>query len=161
MEEQIAIERILETENLTDGLEDDDAQWLLDWGIAQVHGLIDGIEDDDLAGAKVNALMAVMRRLNQIAADREVLSVDVLSGEIRDFAKLYPKAFGKQPHIAKINTATYTHTAEIIRNQTPLDAIQTMLALVIPAPPKPPAKPVTRRMPDDPDNPNSSSSHRV
>jgi hypothetical protein len=155
VEEQIAIDRILETENLTDGLEDDDASWLLDWGIAQVHGLISGIEDDDFAGAKVNALMAVMRRLNQIAADREVLSTEVLSGEIRDFTKLYQKAFGKQPHIDKIDNAAYTHTAEIICHQSPLDAIQTMLALVVPTPP--PAKPVTRRMPDDPDNPNSSS----
>lgn len=152
MEEQLAIDRILETENLTDGLEDDDANWLLDWGIGQVHGLINGIEDDDLAGAKVNALMAVMRRLNQIAADREVLSIEALSGEIRDFAKIYPKAFGK---VRQIDNAAYTHTAEIIRSQSPLDAIQTLLALVTPA------TPVTRRMPGDPGNPNSSSSYRV
>jgi len=36
MDRQTAIDRITETENLTDGLEDDDANWLLDWEIA--HG---------------------------------------------------------------------------------------------------------------------------
>jgi hypothetical protein len=31
MDRQTAIDRITEPENLTDGLEDDDANWLLDW----------------------------------------------------------------------------------------------------------------------------------
>src|SRR5262249_5634933 len=70
MDRQTAIDRITETENLTDGLEDDDANWLLDWGIAQVDGLVTGIKDEDEAGEKLNQLMSVMRTLNQIAADR-------------------------------------------------------------------------------------------
>jgi hypothetical protein len=54
MDRQTAIDRITETENLTDGLEDDDANWLLDWGIARVDGLVTGIADEDAAGEKLS-----------------------------------------------------------------------------------------------------------
>jgi hypothetical protein len=53
MDRQAAIDRITETENLTDGLEDDDANWLLDWGAAQVDGLVTGIKDADAEGESV------------------------------------------------------------------------------------------------------------
>jgi hypothetical protein len=85
MDRQTAIDRITETENLTDGLEDDDANWLLDWGIAHVDGLVTGIKDEDAAGKKLNQLMAVMRSLNQIAADRAAKPSDALAADIRAF----------------------------------------------------------------------------
>ena len=49
MDEALAIERITETEKLTDGL-DDDANWLLQWGTSRVGGLIAGIADEEAAG---------------------------------------------------------------------------------------------------------------
>jgi hypothetical protein len=94
MDRQTAIDRITETENLTDGLEDDDANWLLDWGIAHVDGLVTGIEDEDAAGKKLNQLMSVMRTLNQIAADRAARPPDALAGDIRTFLERYQQAFG-------------------------------------------------------------------
>jgi hypothetical protein len=94
MDRQTAIDRITETENLTDGLEDDDANWLLDWGIAQVDGLVTGIKDEDAAGEKLNQLMSVMRTLNQIAADRAAKAPDALAGDIRTFIERYQQAFG-------------------------------------------------------------------
>jgi hypothetical protein len=94
MDRQTAIDRITETENLTDGLEDDDANWLLDWGIAQVDGLVTGIKDEDAAGEKLNQLMSVMRTLNQIAADRAAKAPDALAGDIRTFLERYQQAFG-------------------------------------------------------------------
>lgn len=94
MDRQTAIDRITETENLTDGLEDDDANWLLDWGIAQVDGLVTGIKDEDAAGEKLNQLMSVMRTLNQIAADRAAKPTDALAGDIRTFLERYQQAFG-------------------------------------------------------------------
>jgi hypothetical protein len=94
MDRQTAIERITETENLTDGLEDDDANWLLDWGIARVDGLLAGITDEDAAGDKLNQLMAVMRSLNQIAADRAAATPDALAADIRTFLARYQQAFG-------------------------------------------------------------------
>jgi len=69
MDRQLLIDKILETENLTDALEDDDANTLLDWGIAQVDALIKGDTDEEIAGDKINSLMHLMRGLNQIAGD--------------------------------------------------------------------------------------------
>lgn len=94
MDRQTAIDRITETENLTDGLEDDDANWLLDWGIARVDGLLAGVTDEDAAGEKLNELMAVMRALNQIAADRTAKPPDALAADIRTFLERYQQAFG-------------------------------------------------------------------
>jgi hypothetical protein len=94
MDRQTAIDRITETENLTDGLEDDDANWLLDWGIAHVDGLVTGIKDEDAAGEKLNQLMSVMRTLNQIAADRAAKPPDALAGDIRTFLERYQQTFG-------------------------------------------------------------------
>jgi outer membrane biosynthesis protein TonB len=94
MDRQTAIDRITETENLTDGLEDDDASWLLDWGIAHVDGLVTGVEDEDAAGEKLNQLMSVMRTLNQIASERAAESPDALATDIRTFLERYQQAFG-------------------------------------------------------------------
>jgi hypothetical protein len=94
MDRQTAIDRITETENLTDGLDDDDANWLLDWGVAQVDGLVTGIKDEDAAGEKLNQLMSVMRTLNQIAADRAAKPPDALADDIRTFLERYQQAFG-------------------------------------------------------------------
>ena len=95
MEEQAAIDRILETENLTDGLEDDDANWLLDWGINLAPGLIGGLDDEELAGTQVNRLMAVMRKLNTLVADRQARPAEELSGLLADLASSYRLAFGQ------------------------------------------------------------------
>lgn len=94
MDEQAAIDRILETENLTDGLEDEDARWLLDWGINYVPALIGKLSDEDAASAKVNQLMAVMRKINQIVADRQDATAEDLADPITGLAGAYAQAFG-------------------------------------------------------------------
>jgi hypothetical protein len=94
MDKQAVIDRILETENLTDGLEDEDAHWLLDWGIHKVPILIDKLPEDDAAGAKLNQLMAVMRKINQIVADRQDAAAEDLAEAITDLDKAYAQAFG-------------------------------------------------------------------
>jgi hypothetical protein len=94
MDKQAAIDRILETENLTDGLEDDDAKWLLDWGIGFLPALIGELEDEDAAGAKVNELMAVMRQINQIVADRNATSPEDLADAVVALAEAHARAFG-------------------------------------------------------------------
>ncbi len=132
MNEEMAIERITETENLTDGLEDPDANWLLNWGIGYVRDLIGGIEDDERAGAKINALMAVMRKLNQITADRTVKPANALASDIQTLATLYKKAFGKA---AKTGAADCTEAATAIRDKSPRETLQYLTALVSPGRP--------------------------
>jgi hypothetical protein len=94
MDEAQAKERILEVENLTDALDDDDANWLLDWGTKQVGPLIQGIADDDQAGEKVNQLMGVMRSVNRITGDRSAAPPDELANDVRELIEKYNAAFG-------------------------------------------------------------------
>ena len=94
MDKQAAIDRILETENLTDGLEDKDADWLLNWGINYLPALIGELEDEDAAGTKVNELMAVMRKINRITADRAAAAAEDLAEAIVGLAEAYARAFG-------------------------------------------------------------------
>src|SRR5215470_12963108 len=94
MDEAQAKERMLEVENLTDALEDDDANWLLDWGTKKVGPLIQGIADDDQAGEKVNQLMSVMRSINRITGDRDAAPPDELAGDVQHLVEQYNAAFG-------------------------------------------------------------------
>lgn len=84
MDKQRFIDRILETENLTDELEDSEAQWLLDWGIAALDPLLEGLEDAEIAGTKVNALMAVMRKLNHLVGRRDGRTREEIATDFAD-----------------------------------------------------------------------------
>jgi len=127
MDPQMAIERILETENLTDSLEDPDANWLLEWGIGHVPKLIGDITDEEAAGTKVNELMAVMRKLNQISADRAVKPADSLAADITELAGFYSKAFGE---IRKLGKDDFIHTAGEIGKKSPLETLQFLITFV-------------------------------
>ncbi len=146
MNEERAIERILEAENLTDGLEDADANWLLKWGISFVHGLIDGIEDDEIAGEKISDLMAVMRKLNQIAADRIVEPVETLAEDIEELANRYVRAFGR---VRVLNAGDAQRAALASREKTPRETLQFLIDLM------PPDKPAAWSVPGDPDRKNT------
>jgi hypothetical protein len=63
---QILIDRMLENENLTDNLDDEDADWLLDWGADRLRELGDS-ETMEAAEEKAGALMKFMRGLNRLA----------------------------------------------------------------------------------------------
>lgn len=111
MDEKAAMDRILETANLTDGLEDEDARWLIDWGLKQIPGLLQGVSDDEAAGNKVNALMAVMRRINRIVADQEAGDAQDLALEMAALAESYQQAFGQTPQA--MNVPSQSLAAEI------------------------------------------------
>ena len=68
MDTQPFKERMLEIENLTDELEDSEANWLLNWGAAQLDWVLHGVKDQETAGQKANALYAVMRKINRMMA---------------------------------------------------------------------------------------------
>ena len=78
VEPQNFIDRMLEVENLTDALEDDDADYLLNWGVEQLKGSLSRIEDMEAAGEYANNLMGFMRTLNQIAGDLENIQPESL-----------------------------------------------------------------------------------
>lgn len=92
MEKERFIERILETENLTDELEDADANWLLDWGIQNLDEVLSSTEDEETAGNKVNALMAVMRKINHIAGSYASKDRGELANDLAELNELYSMA---------------------------------------------------------------------
>jgi hypothetical protein len=88
------VERILETENLTAELEDDEANWLLNWGINHLDEVIGNCADAEAAGNQVNALMAVMRKINQIAGSAASRDAQDLIEDLADLNDLFTAAFG-------------------------------------------------------------------
>jgi hypothetical protein len=146
MDEQRAIERITETENLTDGLEDPDANWLLNWGVGLVHDLIHGVKDD-VAADKVHDLMAVMRKLNQIVADRAAKPPKALADDIKSFVSSYKAAFGKA---RRLKADDYKRAAEAICDKSPQEAMQALISLASTG------KPAAWSVPGDLDRKDSS-----
>jgi hypothetical protein len=121
MDEKIFVERILENENLTSSLVDDDANWLLNWGTGQVKGLIQGIGDVNVAGEKVNALMAVMRKMNRLVGEGDWPPVDELVPELETLAELSAQAFGIP---RDMSTAEWEAVANQLVQMTPSQALQ-------------------------------------
>ncbi len=131
------IERMSEVENLTDGLEDDDASWLLEWGIDQLPVILEKIEDEEVAGEKVHQLMAAMRRLNQITADRKVKAAPDLAKDIQAFLTHYTRAFGRAPTLRMGDEA---RLAGEIKAETPLATLQKLLTFAESGKPTPPKR---------------------
>jgi len=77
-----ATEAILEAENLTDGLQDAEAETLLNWGLARVEAAVYATADLDPAAAKAHIARSVtlvrqmMRRINTLVAARADLEED-------------------------------------------------------------------------------------
>jgi hypothetical protein len=94
MDKRLFVDRILETENLTDQLEDAEANLLLDWGTAQLDRVLQGMEDAEAAGARVNTLMAVMRKINRILGSREDTAAETLEADLFALSGLISSAFG-------------------------------------------------------------------
>ena len=88
MDRQLFIDKILESENLTDALEDEDADTLLNWGIKQVDALIEGVTDEDAAGERINDLMHMMRGLSAAAGNPSRISHDAIVDLINRFSKI-------------------------------------------------------------------------
>ena len=89
MDRQLLIDRLLESENLTDNLEDDAANKLINWGIRQVDALTNGLQDEEAAGTKINHLMSLMRSVNSIAGNPSSVSSDSLLKFLDRFAQTF------------------------------------------------------------------------
>ena len=89
-----SIDRITENESLTDGLEDDDADWLIHWAVDQLPTLFNGVIDEQMAGSKLYDLMVVMQKINQITANRQSKSAEDLVEDLRTLLEKYQRVFG-------------------------------------------------------------------
>ena len=96
MQKERFVERILEAENLCDDLEDADANRLINWGINQVDVILAGITDEELAGKKINALMAVMRKINRLVGQANEKTALQWSQDLTVLHTLFVDAFGAE-----------------------------------------------------------------
>lgn len=94
MDADFFIGRILETENLTDNLEDADAKKLLNWGIQHVGALIG---DPSSAHDNVNALMGLLRQINRIAPDAASKDPQALAADLAALAEAAERTLGVSP----------------------------------------------------------------
>jgi hypothetical protein len=92
---RLAIEMILESESLTDDLQDDEAEILLDWGMAQAEAYalatqeIANEEEARLAlDQGVTIVRRVMRSINDLAAERMDLSDTEMVEKLLNLASL-------------------------------------------------------------------------
>ncbi len=89
MDRQVFKDRLLETENLTDNLEDQDAKILINWGIEQIAPLVNGVHDEDEANEKIYQLMQLMREINSIAGNPSTVSQEKISRLLAAYQKTF------------------------------------------------------------------------
>ena len=92
MDLQILIDRLLESENLTDNLDDEAANTLINWGIHQIDPLAKN-QDDETAGTRVNRLMALMRAVNSIAGNPSQVTSESLARLTDRFTQIFDKDY--------------------------------------------------------------------
>ena len=114
------IDRILEVENLTDSLEDEDADYLLNWGVTQLKQKLGYIEDSETAGEYTNDLMGFMRMLNQIAGNLE----DIQPENLAQLAEYRQKALGPEQELAAV---AYAEAITLLKPMTPRQAVEYLL----------------------------------
>jgi hypothetical protein len=119
------IDRMLETENLSEYLEDEDADYLINWGVAQLKENIGKIEDINAAGEYTNDLMGFMRILNQIAGNLDNIQQDKLV----QLAGRRQKAFGPGRELAPEEYGAVTSCLEAM---TPRQALDYLLQWLLP-----------------------------
>jgi hypothetical protein len=124
MDDKSFINRMLETENLTDNLEDDDANTLLNWGIQQVGRLI---SNPLVAGEKVNGLMAVLRKINHLVPDIGTKSPQEVAADLADLARTYEQTFESALPSGAVDLQNLAASMQTM--STP-DAIQTILGWI-------------------------------
>jgi hypothetical protein len=114
------VDRMLEVENLTDALEDEDAEFFLDWGVAQLKEKLGQIEDSEAAGEYTNDLMGFMRALNQIAGNLAYIQPE----DLADLETRRQKALG--PKIEQA-AAFFSDAAALLQAMTPRQALEYLL----------------------------------
>jgi len=129
MDRQHFIDRILETENLTDELEDAEANTLLKWGIGQLDKVLLDIVDEEKAGERVNTLMAVMRKINRMIGSRNTKNHSDLAADFFDLNSLCSSSFKDVPIIkaAASDADDCIEAARHLAKQVPSEALDFLI----------------------------------
>ena len=121
MDEELFTSRLLETENLTDNLEDDDANTLLDWAVGQIKGII---SNPLTAGERVDGLMTVLRKINRLVPDLGARSPQDVAAALAELAQTAEGAFGWTP---PAGVEDLQNLAEKLHSASTAEAVQALL----------------------------------
>ena len=122
---QILIERMLENENLTEDLDDEDADWLLDWGADRLRELSDS-ETMEAAEEKAGALMKFIRGLNRLAGG--LPGVD--PADLAALLEHYAMALGSSRAAGQVEIED---AAASISSLTPREALEYLISWCAPS----------------------------
>ena len=92
---QLAVEMVLDSEGLTDDLEDAAAKRLLDWGLAQAEHMATQATDQDL-DRSVSGIRRLIKRVNNLVVDQVELTDDELAAELSELVTLAGQTIGLQ-----------------------------------------------------------------
>lgn len=126
-QEQLVAEMILDSEGLTEDLENAAAKRLLAWGLAQAKRLVTEATDDD-PDRTVSNLRRVIKRINNLVADREILSDAEFAAEVGELVALTGEKIG-----LRVQSQSSSQTLLVDRRH--LDAerlVETITALLTP-----------------------------
>ncbi|MBX3080396.1 MAG: hypothetical protein KF716_02110 [Anaerolineae bacterium] len=136
MDAQAAVERLLEMANLTDDLDDEAADHLIEWGANSLRALIAFEDDDQTSGDKLNKVTGLMRAARQIARQAPTSNPQALQHYIQLFlnnaTELYPA------QAVQRGTEVVQSLADELAGKSPTQAIQQLLAAVVPSASAPP-----------------------
>lgn len=121
MDPTLAVDRILETGNLTDNLRDTEANWLIDWGVQSVRALVAPIADENTGWEAVSQLMGLMRELNKLAATATTGNAERLTEEVKHFLGHYAAVFATADHSQTADVAGLVAT---LQAAAPLECLQ-------------------------------------
>jgi|GEM_PF-5270551 len=136
MEPERFAERMLEAENLTDELEDGEAQRLLDWGLAELGRVLRDVQDAQLASERASTLMSVMRKINRLVGGMAGKDAAELAEELATLIELHASA---DPHASAPDPQSIQQAAARLAELNVRDALELVFQLNAPAAAKPAA----------------------
>lgn len=129
MNMQLYIDHLLETENLTADLEDEEAKWLLDWGISQVTMIVGNMSDEEAAYEMVNTLMDFIRRVSHTVVRRKRRTPKQLSVMLSQLGEIYAQAYG---HSRPLSPAVVDVAVTRLISFSALDAVKFLTEFFVP-----------------------------
>ncbi len=121
MDPTLAVDRILETGNLTDNLRDTEANWLIEWGVQHVRALVEPIADEEAGWEVVSQLMGLMRELNRLAATATTGNIERLTDDVKHFLGHYAAVFATPDHSQSADVAELVAS---LQAAAPIDCLQ-------------------------------------
>ncbi len=97
-QKRLAAETILDSEGLTDDLEDAAARRLLNWGVAQAERLATEAAGDELDRV-LGRLRRVVKRVNVLVANRAALGDDEFTAELDELIAAASELLGRRDSI--------------------------------------------------------------